>query len=178
LRIEIMSLQNIFALLMGGFLLVFSVIPSDIALAQGSAGGSIGNDDKSVSGSRSEPRAVEPNRSAAPRRSKPDAETPRQATRKSGGGGGGGGNFDGTWSYVGVGTSCQGTGAGSFTVSGSRVSLAGGSGSMGPGGSITSSSVGADGVRVTATGRLSGNSGGGRYTRADGCAGNWAATRN
>jgi hypothetical protein len=178
LRIEIMSLKNTFTLLAGSFLFAFVVTSSSTALAQGSAGGSIGNDDKSVSGSRSAPRAVEPDRSStpAPRRSKPDADAPRQATRKSGGGGGG--NFDGTWSYVGVGTTCQGTGAGSFTVSGSRVSLAGGSGSMSPGGGITSSSVGADGVRVTATGRLSGNSGGGSYTRGDGCAGNWTANRN
>ncbi len=177
-----MSLQNTFAQLTGSFVVAFVLTSSSLALAQGSAGGNIGNDDKSLSGSRSAPRAVEPDRSsapAAPRRNKSDADTPRQATRKSGGGGGGGGgNFDGTWSYVGVGTNCQGSGAGSFTVSGSRVSLAGGGGSMGPGGSITSSSVGADGVRVTATGRLSGNSGGGRYTRADGCGGNWTATRN
>jgi hypothetical protein len=169
-----MSLQNTLPVLTGSLLLLI-VTSSGIAFAQGSAGGSIGNDNKSLSGSRSEPRAVEPDRSSAPRRSKPDSDAPRQATRKSGGGGG---NFDGTWSYVGVGTTCQGTGAGSFTVSGSRVSLAGGSGSMSPSGGITSSSVGADGVRVTATGRLSGNSGGGRYTRADGCAGNWTATRN
>ncbi len=171
-----MSLQNTLPVLTGSLLLLI-VTSSGIAFAQGSAGGSIGNDNKSLSGSRSEPRAVEPDRSSAPRRSKPDSDAPRQATRKSGGGGSGG-NFDGTWSYVGVGTTCQGTGAGSFTVSGSRVSLAGGSGSMSPSGGITSSSVGADGVRVTATGRLSGNSGGGRYTRADGCAGNWTATRN
>ena len=169
-----MSLQNTLPVLTGSLLLLI-VTSSGIAFAQGSAGGSIGNDNKSLSGSRSEPRAVEPDRSSAPRRSKPDSDAPRQATRKSGGGGG---NFDGTWSYVGVGTTCQGTGAGSFTVSGSRVSLAGGSGSMSPSGGITSSSVGADGVRVTATGRLSGNSGGGRYTRADGCVGNWTATRN
>src|SRR5262249_33917537 len=122
LRIEAMSMRNILALSTGCFVLVFIMTAPNVVLAQGSAGGSIGNDDKSVSGSRSAPRAVEPDRSAAPRRSKPDADAPRQATRKSGGGGGGGGNFDGTWSYVGVGTNCQGTGAGSFTVSGSRVS--------------------------------------------------------
>jgi hypothetical protein len=172
LRIEIMSLRNILVLLAGGLLLVGSIVSS--AHAQGSAGGSIGNDDKSVSGSRSAPRSVEPDRPSTSRRSKPAAEEPRRAART----GSGGGNYDGTWSYVGVGTTCQGTGAGSFTVSGGRVSLAGGSGSVSPSGSITSTSVGADGVRITASGRLSGSSGGGRYTRADGCAGNWTATRN
>jgi hypothetical protein len=49
---------------------------------------------------------------------------------------------------------------------------------MSPSGAITSSSVSADGVRVTATGRLSGNSGGGSYMRADSCAGRWTANRN
>jgi hypothetical protein len=52
------------------------------AFAQGSAGGSIGNDDKAVSGSREAPRAVEPSKPA--RRSKPEAEEPRRASRKSG----------------------------------------------------------------------------------------------
>src|ERR1700683_1803998 len=64
------------------------------AFAQsGSAGGSIGNDEKSLSGTRS----AEPERPA--RRSKPAAEEPRRsAPRRSGGvGGGGGGNFDGAW---------------------------------------------------------------------------------
>jgi hypothetical protein len=170
-----MALRTAFALLTGGLVLAFIMTAPNIALAQGSSGGSIGNDDKSVSGSRSEPRSVEPDRSSAARRSKPDTEEPRRAARK---GGGGGGNFDGTWSFIGVGSNCQGTGAGSFTVSGGRVSLAGGSGSMSPNGGITSSSVGADGVRVTASGRLSGNSGGGSYMRADGCGGHWTATRN
>ena len=172
-----MTLQNGLAVLTGSLLLLV-VTSSGIAFAQGSAGGSIGNDNKSLSGSRSEPRAVEPDRSSAPRRSKPDSEAPRQATRKSGGGGGGGGNFDGTWAFVGIGTNCQGTGSGTFTVSGGRLVLEGGSGSLSPNGAITSSSVGSDGVRLTATGRLSGNSGGGTYMRTDGCGGRWTATRN
>src|SRR5674476_1544917 len=54
------------------------------AFAQGSAGGSIGNDDKAVSGSRETPRAAEPSKPA--RRSKPEAEEPRRTSRKSGGG--------------------------------------------------------------------------------------------
>ena len=53
-----------------------------VARAQsGSAGGSIGNDEKSLSGSREPPRATEP----PARRSKPEAEEPRRASRKSGG---------------------------------------------------------------------------------------------
>jgi hypothetical protein len=140
--------------------------------AQGSAGGSIGNDEKSISGSRSEPRSVEPEHPA--RRSKPDADQPQRGSRRNGSGGG---NFDGTWAYVGVGTNCQGTGSGTFTVSGTRVGLAGGGGSVAANGAIRSTSVGNDGVTVSATGRLSSNSGGGTYTRTDGCAGRWSATR-
>jgi hypothetical protein len=73
------------------------------AFAQsGSAGGSIGNDEKSLSGTRS----AEPERPA--RRSKPEAQEPRRAAprRSSGGGGGGGGNFDGAWVANSVGTPC------------------------------------------------------------------------
>ncbi|MDP3074666.1 MAG: hypothetical protein Q8N40_03415, partial [Bradyrhizobium sp.] len=51
-------------------------IGSATALAQsGSAGGSIGNDEKSVSGSRQTPRAVEAEKPV--RRSKPKPEEPR-----------------------------------------------------------------------------------------------------
>ena len=48
---------------------------SGVAQAQsGSAGGSIGNDEKSLSGSREAPRATE----ALARRSKPEVEEPRR----------------------------------------------------------------------------------------------------
>src|SRR6266702_8035292 len=54
-------------------------IGSAAALAQsGSAGGSIGNDEKSLSGSREQPRSVE----TPARRSKPEADEPRRASRK------------------------------------------------------------------------------------------------
>ena len=38
-------------------------------------------------------------------------------------------------------------------------------------------SVGDDGVALTASGRMSGNSGSGSYRRADGCVGRWTARR-
>jgi hypothetical protein len=151
---------------------MFMATGSVTARAQGSAGGSIGNDDKSVSGSRSEPRSVEPEGSS--RQGKPNSEKPERGSQK---GGGGGSNFDGTWSYVGVGTNCQGTGSGVFTVSGGRVALAGGRGSVTPNGAIRSTAVGNDGVTVNATGKLLGNLGGGTYMRTDGCGGRWSATR-
>ena len=50
-----------------------------IAHAQsGSAGGSIGNDEKSLSGSRAKPRAVESSKPA--RRAKPESDEPRRAS--------------------------------------------------------------------------------------------------
>jgi hypothetical protein len=79
--------------------------PADLARAQsGSAGGSIGNDEKSLSGSRETPRATEPSKPA--RRSKTETEAPSRASRKSGGGGNGGGNIDGAWVLTSVGTPC------------------------------------------------------------------------
>jgi len=147
-------------------------IGSNGALAQGSSGGSIGNDDKSVSGSRPDSRSVEPERPA--RRGKPEAEAPPSAARK---GGAGGGNFDGVWAYVGIGTNCQGSGSGTITISGGRVSAPGASGTVAPNGAYHAHAVGNDGISLTATGRLSGNSGSGTYMRSDGCAGRWSATR-
>ena len=76
--------------------LVSAALPTTATLAQsGSAGGSIGNEEKSLSGSRQAPRTVEPSKPA--RRAKPEAEEPRRASRRSGGGGGGGGG--GAWQF-------------------------------------------------------------------------------
>jgi hypothetical protein len=155
------------------FIAIFMASGSVAARAQGSAGGSIGDDDKSVSGSRTGPRSVEPQEPE--RRSKPDAEQSKVESRKSGGLGGN--SFDGSWSYVGVGTNCQGTGSGVFTVSGGRVALPHGRGSVAPSGAFRSTAIGNDGVTVNATGKLSANSGGGTYMRADGCGGRWSASR-
>lgn len=161
------------AVLFLGFVIAIGVSP---ARAQGSAGGSIGNDDKSVSGPRSAPRSVEPEHSERPaHRSRSEAEPQQRNSRRSGGGGGG--NFDGTWAYVGIGTNCQGTGSGTIQISGGRVIAPGGSGTVAPSGAYHSSGVGSDGIRLTANGRLSGNSGSGTYVRSDGCGGRWSATR-
>ena len=145
------------------------VIGPAAALAQsGSAGGSIGNDEKSLSGSRSEPSS--------------DREAPRPHSRKAeeprGSGGGGGSNFDGTWAYTGIGTNCQGSGSGSLVISGGLISSKNGRiGRVSPDGAYHSASVGDDGVALTATGRMSGNTGSGSYRRADGCIGHWTARR-
>src|SRR5450432_579573 len=95
------------------------------AFAQGSAGGSIGNDEKSLSGSREAPRSVE----SPARRSKPRSEAaePRRAAR-----GGGGGNFDGAWAVVSVG--CGGTTNGAVVVTSGRIIAQGVSGTVSPNG--------------------------------------------
>ena len=150
-----------------------------LALAQsGSAGGSIGNDEKSLSGSRQTPRAVESEKPA--RKSKPEAEEPRRASRKSGGGsggggGGGGGNFDGAWVAVAVGTPC-GSSTERFVISGGSVSGELSSGQVSPNGSTrTGGSV--SGLSWTSTGRFSGRTGSGSFVRSDGCSGRWTASK-
>jgi uncharacterized caspase-like protein len=88
-------------------------------------------------------------------------------------------NFDGTWSYTGVGTNCRGSGSGTLVISGGVISSKNGHGigRVSPDGTYRAASVGADGVPLTAAGKMSGNSGGGTYRRADGCNGRWAARK-
>jgi hypothetical protein len=158
------------ALLCAGLVVVTS---PRMAMAQsGSAGGSIGNDEKSLSGTRE--RSAEPERSSG--RSKPAEDQGRSASRRSGGGAGGG-NLDGAWTFVGVSTNCQGSGAISAVISGGRVIGQGTSGSVSPGGAYHAVTIAGDGVQLTANGRLSGNGGRGTYMRTDGCRGNWTASR-
>jgi hypothetical protein len=158
-------------------LALFVSVASGGVLAQsGSVGGSLGNDEKSLSGSREAPRAVEPSKPA--RRAKPEADEPRRASRKSGGGGGdgsGGGNFDGAWVAVAVGTPC-GSSSERFVISGGRISGDLSSGSVSPNGATrTGGSV--QGLSWTSTGRFSGRSGSGSFVRSDGCTGRWTASK-
>ena len=146
----------------------------DMARAQsGSAGGSIGNDEKSLSGSRESPRAVEPSKPA--RRSKPEAEEPRRASRNSDGGSGGGGNFDGAWAVTSMGTPCGGA-AETIVISSGRITGQLSSGQVSPNGSTTSSGS-AGGLSWNSSGRFSGRSGSGTFRRSDGCAGTWSASK-
>jgi hypothetical protein len=156
--------------------LLLSIAISGAAAAQsGSAGGSIGNDEKSLSGSRQAPRAVEPSKPA--RRAKPEAEEPRRASRKSGGGGGGGGggNFDGTWVAVSMGTPC-GSATERFVISGGRITGDWSSGQVSPNGASRGQGS-AGGVSWTSSGRMTANSGSGSFVRSDGCTGRWTASR-
>ena len=163
----------------GLFSLLISVaFGTSASFAQsGSAGGSIGNDEKSLSGSRATPRAVATEKPA--RRSKPRAEPdePRRASRKSGGGsggGGGGGNFDGAWVVNSVG--CGGTSTGAVVVTSGRIIGEGVSGTISPSGAART--VGNfNGVIVTSSGRVSGRNGSGTFRRSDGCGGTWTSTK-
>jgi hypothetical protein len=137
------------------------------ALAQsGGAGGNIGNDDKSLSGTRS----AEPERPS--RRSRPEAEEPRRsAPRRSGGGG----NFDGAWVVNSVGNPC-GSSATAIVVTSGRIIGDGLSGAVGPSGAA--SSVGHYGsITVISSGHFSARSGSGTFKRSDGCVGTWAVSK-
>ncbi|MDD1525884.1 hypothetical protein C7U92_08465 [Bradyrhizobium sp. WBOS7] len=156
--------------------LLAAALASPSAFAQsGSAGGSIGNDEKSLSGSRSD-RSAEPAPSA--RRSKPAAEEPRSSSRRSGGGGGGGGGgsggFDGAWVVTSVG--CGGSTSGAVVVSSGKVIGQGVSGTVSPSGAVRTFGQG-DGVTFTGSGRLGARSGSGSWRRSDGCGGTWSSAK-
>ena len=156
-------------------LLISAALPTEATLGQsGSAGGSIGNDEKSLSGSREKPRTVEPSKPAP--RAKPESDEPRRASRRSGGeSGGGGGNFDGSWVSVAVGTPC-GSSTERFVISGGRISGELSSGSVSPNGS-TRSGGSVQGLSWNSTGRFSGRAGSGSFVRSDGCTGRWTASK-
>jgi hypothetical protein len=154
-------------------LLISVAFGTGFACAQsGSTGGSIGNDEKSLSGSREAPRSVEPSKPA--RRSKPEAEEPRRAARSTSGGGGGVGNFDGAWGVVSVG--CGGTTTSAIVVTSGRIIGEGLSGHVNPGGSASAAGAGG-GVTWTSSGRFSSRSGSGSFRRSDGCVGSWTASK-
>jgi len=148
-------------------------IGSGAAFAQsGSAGGSIGNDEKSMSGSRS----VEPERPA--RRSKPESEEPRQsASRRSGGGeGGGAGNFDGAWAVTSMGTPCGSASSAIVVTSGKIIGQSGVIGSVSASGAAHAV-ANSGGITIVSSGRFSGRSGSGTFKRSDGCVGTWAVSK-
>jgi hypothetical protein len=149
-------------------LLIPLVCGSGLAIAQsGSSGGSIGNDEKSLSGSR----ATESSKPA--RRSQPEADEPRRASRKNGGGGG---NFDGAWIVSGVGVTCQGTSSNAVVVTSGKIIGQTARGTVSPDGRVYGTSTG-NGITVITTGRLSGRSGGGTFRQSDGCTGTWTASK-
>lgn len=143
--------------------------PSPAGAQSGSVGGSIGNDEKSLSGSREAPRAVETSKPA--RRSKPEAAEPRRAPRKSGGGG----NLDGAWVLTSVGSPC-GSSSDTVVITGNRLVGQYGTAQVSPNGST--SGIGAAGsLTWSMSGRFSGRSGSGTFRRSDGCVGSWTGSK-
>ncbi len=140
------------------------------AQAQGNMGGSIGVQEKSVSGDREAPRAAPPPR---PKRAAPEpkrsAPEPKRAAARSGGGGGPSANYDGTWYVTNVGC---GAGSGAVNVVGGRIASGPTSGSVSAGGSVRTVSANSVGW-----GQLSGNRGSGGFKTNDGCTGRWTASR-
>ncbi len=142
-----------------------------VALAQpGSTGGNVGVNEKTISGSNSEPS---PDRDDAKRHGREDQDKGRSSHRD----GAALGNFDGTWSYIVVGTNCPGSHSGVINISAGRISASGVTGSVSASGAYHAVGVGGRGVVSTATGRLSGNTGGGSFRNSDGCVGRWTATK-
>jgi len=95
------------------------------------------------------------------------------------------GGYDGVWNvlFATQAGNCSSTNSVPFTVTGRRVSSAGGgkvTGGIGPGGSVAVQiSVGAS--KASGNGRLAGNSGTGRWSgiiSGDRCSGTWQAARN
>jgi len=139
-----------------------------VALAQaGSTGGSIGNEEKSLSGTRE----ATPERPAH----KPAEETHRSSARPSSAGGGGN-NFDGAWLVVSVGTTCSGGSRSAVVVTSGRIIGQGVNGQVSANGSVTAASS-ANGITISNVGRLSGRSGSGTFRQSDGCTGRWTATK-
>ena len=146
--------------------LAFDAAP---ARAQGSTGGSIGKQDKAVSGDRGG-RESKP----AARRERP-ARSERSSSRRSGGGGGG--NFDGTWASASQGrTTCSDRTTDVVTISGGQMSGTGFTGRVTGSGSVSGVWAGS-GISATVSGRLSGRSGSGSFRRSDGCVGTWTLSK-
>ena len=133
----------------------------EVMAQSGSMGGSIGIQEKSVSGDREPPKAA-----PAPSRQRsapePKRAAPKPAARPA--------NYDGVWLVNNVG--CGGS-AGRVLVSGGRISGDGGvTGSVSANGTVrTSTSV------SVGWGRVSGNRGSGGFRTSDGCTGRWTSVR-
>jgi hypothetical protein len=149
-------------------LLIIALGGSD-AWSQGATGGSLGNDNKTLSGSSSEPPAAKP---ARPPRSEQRAAPARRGASE----GGSAARFDGMWqiTFTGQSAVCAGkTASSTLTISGGSV---GGGGSISPSGVLQG--VGSNGsVSAVMTGRLSGRSGGGSMQMSNGCTGRWTASK-
>jgi len=126
--------------------------------AQGATGGSIGKQDKSISGEQDGGGARSSSRERSP-------------SKRSGSGASRGGvNFDGKWNAAAFAKNCSGGGTDVVTISGGQISGVGLSGTVSSSGSVSATWSG-KGFSASINGRLSGNRGSGTYRRNDGCVG-------
>jgi hypothetical protein len=140
--------------------------PARVMLAQsGSMGGTIGNQEKSLSGSRDAQPEPPAQRS-----------TPKESRKPSASGGGSAATFDGSWSISSAGITCSDTFRETVVVKGTRLTGNYGTGSVSATGSVRGSGN-YSGVGVTSQGRFSGRSGSGTFQRSDGCRGRWTASK-
>jgi hypothetical protein len=142
------------------------------ALAQSAVGGSIGKQDKSISGGGDEGGS---SRSTSHERERERPSRSERSSHRERGGGGGGANFDGQWAVASVGKPCD-SGQASMGISGGRIVSSTFSGSVSGGGSIHGSFA-SNGRTGNFHGHLSGSSGSGSFTRSDGCNGSFSMVR-
>jgi hypothetical protein len=155
---------------LAGLTLVFALqLSAAPALAQGSTGGSIGKQDKSISGDQDGGGS----RSTSRERERP-SKSERSSSRSRSGSGGG--NFDGTWNGASFGRTCSDKTAGVVVISGSRMAGDGFSGTVTGSGSVSGLWAGS-GLSATVSGRISGSSGSGSFRRSDGCVGTWTLVK-
>jgi len=152
--------RNLVAAL-GGLLLLS---PASAIAQSGSVGGSIGKEDKSISGSQ------EPARSLPTQPAQPTSRA-KSSSRASGGGG-----FDGAWAVSSVGVTCSGGSSTAVVVTSGRIIGQGVTGQVSPNGAVNT--VGnSNGITIISTGKLSGRSGSGSFRQSDGCTGRWTAMK-
>jgi len=151
------------------FLTIVAALWTATASAQsGSVGGSIGKEDKSISGSQEPARALPPQQPATPRA--------KSSNRASSGGGGGGGSFDGAWAVSAVGVTCSGGSQSAVVITSGKILGQGVSGQVSANGTV--STVGnSNGITIISSGKLSGRSGSGTFRQSDGCTGRWSAMK-
>jgi hypothetical protein len=137
------------------------------AVAQGATGGSIGKQDKSVSGGQD----------GGARSTSRERERP--AKRSGGGGGGGGGGvsqFDGRWASASFGRTCPDRTTATVTISGGNMVSEGFTGRVSGSGSVSGTWAGS-GITASVSGRISGQRGSGSFRRSDGCVGGWTLVK-
>jgi hypothetical protein len=147
-------------------------LPASPALSQSAVGGSIGKQDKSISGGGEDSGGA---RSSSRSREREPSRSER-STRRERGGGGGGGNFDGTWASASAGRTCSDRTSAVVAISGGNMVSDGFTGRVSSGGSVSGVWAGS-GLSARISGHMSGRSGSGTFTRSDGCVGTWTLSK-